>query len=870
MISPDIREFLKVLVAEGALALLIIYGMQIRHELRQKMWITGVALVLVAAVAVGAYFEFGWKRYGTFMNNHDFYHYYTGTKYAPEIGYYNQYAASLLADHEQNKVFDTKSSVRNLETHGYTPTREIFANQDAIKGRFTPARWEEFKKDILYFQKRVPQAKWQQMLRDKGYNGTPVWSMVTGTFTNSIRTSNDPGMSALIAADPIILAIMFLFIWWAFGPWTALFAIAFFGTNFVTDFVHIKGALFRMDWIACIVISMCLVHKKCFGLAGAVLAYAAAARIFPAVFLFGMGSLACWDCLATRKINRDYLRFFATFFITATLLTGLSYLYYGPALWHEFIVKIGVHNKDISTTRVGFKYIFLWPFESFGDKVRGFEAHQTAWWCCQGAMLFITFFAARKLKPYQALGLGFVPAFFLTAPTFYYYILLIAPLLVFLPEPKRASNVVGASLFFITSIAGYGLHMVYELNFTLCFLLSSMYGIICLYMVGVNLMPEKLIGFAKAKLPRPSGMVKHFAGIAYVALLVGLFLAYRGTPEKKEVPTPIPTEAAPTPVDPAAKTRALRESMGKSIAAPRDDAPSITLALVGDIMLSRGVSRDLEARKLDYTYPFLATAPLLQTADIAFGNLECPVSGRGEKLDKNYTFNAAPEAVEGLTFAGFDVLSLANNHTLDYGLVALDDTIRILSENEIVGIGISEKDGPQEPAILERNGIRVGFLAYVDPNSPFGDAKEFLPFEKGPVKALEASLTRDIAALNEKVDIVVVSIHWGIEYMDDPDEAQIALGQFAIDQGADIVAGHHPHVQQEPTWYKDGLIIYSMGNFVFDQRSRPKTLLSRLYTVTLTKSGPTFAQYRPLELVIKDWQPRPTGPQYIPLPKPGK
>ncbi len=904
MDSGIFREFLKALAAEGALALLIIYGIQARHELRKHLWVTATALLLIVSVAVAGYFEFGWKRYGTFMNNHDFYHYYTGTKYAPELGYYNQYSASLLADHEQKKVFDTKKAVRNLQTHGYTPTAEVFQNQEAIKGRFSPERWEDFKKDIFYFQDRVPRGKWQQMLRDKGYNGTPVWSMVTGFFTNTVSTDSEVGMWLLTALDPLIIALMIGFIWWAFGPWTALFALAFFGTNFVMSFVHIKGALLRMDWVACLVVSMCLLHKKHFKSAGVVLAYAAAARVFPAVFAFGIGALACWDLLATRKLNRDYVQFFIAFFVTAALMLGLSYLYYGAALWQEFIVKIGVHNNDISTTRVGFKYIFLWPFERFGEKVAGFQAHQDLWWKIQAVMLVITFVAARKMKPYQALGLGFVPAFFLTAPTFYYYVLLIVPLMIFLPNLKRPSHVVGASLFFLSSIAGYALHHHYNLDFPMSFFLSCMYLVICLYILGLHLVPVRLLQTASAKMHGPGTVIKPLMGVAYAGFIIGLFLYYRADSDLSVTvpPTPVrqvsetktaataavPTSApappvadSPTPPAPPSVPQApqLPRSTRPIPTTPVEEAPlalpegvdensTIRLALVGDIMLSRNVARDLAARNLDYTYPFQATAPMLRTSDVVFGNLESPISGRGEQLDKKYVFNAAPESVKGLVAGGFDVVSLANNHTLDFGTIALEDTQRILAEAGIGEIGIATGDAAQTPFIIERKGIRVGFLAYADHETPFAYAKEFLPFATGPAKALKESISRDIATLKSRVDIVVVSLHWGIEYEDVPNARQIELGQFVIDAGAHIVAGHHPHVQQDAAWYKDGLIIYSMGNFVFDQRSRPKTRISRLYSVTVTKDGPIHAQYRPLELVVKDWQPRPTGPNYVRVPRP--
>ena len=286
-------------------------------------------------------------------------------------------------------------------------------------------------------------------------------------------------------------------------------------------------------------------------------------------------------------------------------------------------------------------------------------------------------------------------------------------------------------------------------------------------------------------------------------------------------------------------------------------------------MLSRNVERDLLKRELDYTYPFQATAPMLQTADIAFANIECPISGRGEALEKNYIFNAKPESVEGLVAAGFDVVSLANNHTLDYGPVALEDTVRIVTEAGIGGVGITKDDDAQVPVVLEREGIKVGFLAYADHETPFAYAKEFLPFPTGPAKAKKESIARDVAALKAQADIIVVSLHWGIEYEDVPNARQIDLGQFVIDAGAHIVAGHHPHVQQDAAWYNEGLIIYSMGNFVFDQWSRPKTKLSRLYTVNVTKEGLVHAQYRPLEIVQQDWQPRPTGPNYVLVPREG-
>ncbi len=258
-------------------------------------------------------------------------------------------------------------------------------------------------------------------------------------------------------------------------------------------------------------------------------------------------------------------------------------------------------------------------------------------------------------------------------------------------------------------------------------------------------------------------------------------------------------------------------------------------------------------------------ADVTQGADLAFGNLESPISGRGQKIDKKYTFNAPAQSVEGLSYAGFDVVSLANNHILDYGLVAMDDTVRIVESNAVRQVGLTTGDAPQEPLLLKVDDLHVGYLAYCDPVPKYSYAEEFYAFERRPAAGTRENLARDIAALRDRVDIVVVSMHWGIEYISEPTEHSVALGRHIIDQGADIVAGHHPHVQQEPELYKDGLIIYSMGNFVFDQHSRPLTRISRVYRVYVNKEGVTRAEYLPCEIPKGLWQPRPTASTFVPV-----
>ena len=826
--TNEVRELFKMLIAECGLFLALFFALVYREELKRYRPAVWIAAILCACAAVGAYFEFGVTRYGQYMNPHDVFHYYTGSKYARELGYYDQYNAALLADLEGRAVFNKNSAIRDLRDHSFRPVRDVLAERDRIRGKFSDARWAEFKKDILYFQAQVPASKWQQMLRDKGFNGTPVWTMVAGLFTERIPTHDANGMAVLVLLDAALLIIMFLAIQAVFGERTALLAIIFFGINFAMNFVHIKGALLRMDWLAAMTIAVCMLKAGRYRVAGGLLAYAAMCRVFPAIFLFGIGARAVWEFWQTRKVQRKYVDFAVAFGVAALALFGLSvWRYGGLQLWEEFGSKIGVHNNDISTTRVGFKYIVLWPYETATAKANAFAALA---WVNRGfelLALLLTFLAARRMRDEEALAAGFVPFFFMTAPTFYYYVILIVPLMIFLPRLETLRGVVGVCLFFLTSLVAYVLHQFMDLNFALSFLLSCLYLAICVHIVTEAIPVGGVASIVRAR--RGLGVA---AGV--VIVLVAGALGVKAL-------LPVSGTAAP----PLAK-----------------EPGEVVLALAGDVMLSRNVARSVRDSGRGFTYPFAQAADLTSGADLAFCNVECPISGRGERIEKRYVFNAPAESVEGLRSAGFDVVSLANNHVLDYGPVALEDTVAHLQNAGVAPLGLVTGDAPHTPVIKVVGGVRVGFLAYTDPQTPYAYAKEFAGFPTGPAKADDAVLARDIGALRPQVDILVVSMHWGIEYETEPDDRQQTLGRYIIDQGADIVAGHHPHVQQRAEWYNDGLIIYSMGNFVFDQHTRPLTKESRLYRVFAGKQGIRSAAYLPM-MISDEWQPAPNGADWV-------
>lgn len=277
------------------------------------------------------------------------------------------------------------------------------------------------------------------------------------------------------------------------------------------------------------------------------------------------------------------------------------------------------------------------------------------------------------------------------------------------------------------------------------------------------------------------------------------------------------TEATDTEVENEASTQIQPEQT-------KEDVPELRFMAVGDIMLGRGVGARLK-KAGGFDKAFEDVAPLLNEGDIVFANLESPLTDSTHSLDPNgkIVLKAKPEAVSALTMAGFNVVSLANNHMMDYYEKGLYDTMSILDENGILHTGGgSNIDEARKPVIMEVNGIKVGFLAYTDMAEMVFAGKPYLSFaakenKSGLAPRKNDIVLEDVKKLREQVDLVAVSLHWGIEDTFKISKDQIEFAHELIDNGADIILGHHPHQFQGMEIYKDKPIIYSMGNFIFDQ-----------------------------------------------------
>ena len=284
----------------------------------------------------------------------------------------------------------------------------------------------------------------------------------------------------------------------------------------------------------------------------------------------------------------------------------------------------------------------------------------------------------------------------------------------------------------------------------------------------------------------------------------------------------------------------------------------VTLIAVGDIMPSRNVAKKIaEYKNLDY--PFLKTSQYLQSADITFANLESPVTPGKPVADNTMSFRTNPDVVPAIARAGIDIVSLANNHTPNYGAKGLLDTFKYLKESGIAYAGAGKNaEEANAPTFISKNGITFAFLAYND--------SDVVPasYEAGTTTPGTAfmridKMTAAVKAVRSQTDIVIVSMHSGIEYTPTPDTSQKNFAHAAIDAGANMVIGHHPHVVQSMEKYNGKYIFYSLGNFVFDQmwsaETRRGMTLKIVFTKFDTKTGVT--SITPTPIIIDDFsQPR--------------
>jgi len=283
------------------------------------------------------------------------------------------------------------------------------------------------------------------------------------------------------------------------------------------------------------------------------------------------------------------------------------------------------------------------------------------------------------------------------------------------------------------------------------------------------------------------------------------------------------------------------------LVSPVTGQDSIKIYFTGDVTLSNHFENHAGH---NYGYAFERMS-WFADADISMVNLENPLTRRGEPQEKLFTFRAPPEYCEVLKAGGIDIVTLANNHMYDFGDTGLLDTIEYLHQAGILYVGAGRNmDEARAPVVMEIKGIRVAFLGYYGTGrhsnsrpataDSAGTAMRYLPY-----------IEEDVAAIRDKVDYIIINFHWGLEKANYPTAEEQYFARRVIDAGADVIIGHHPHVLQGIEKYKDRIIAYSLGNFIFGGNSRTHEK-SAILELRLSKNK-MEAELIPIS--IDFWQP---------------
>ncbi len=220
----------------------------------------------------------------------------------------------------------------------------------------------------------------------------------------------------------------------------------------------------------------------------------------------------------------------------------------------------------------------------------------------------------------------------------------------------------------------------------------------------------------------------------------------------------------------------------------------------------------LKQNNNDYSYYFRNVYDLFSKDDLTIVNLEGDFTDYNVKVEKKFNFKAPKEYRNVLTEGSVEVVSFANNHTHDYGETGYKDTINALNEINMPYYGYDKY------LIKEVNGIKIGFLGFLDIfGERFNDVKKAINYLK-----------------ENNCDLIIASMHWGIEYDYEQSKEQVKMGHFLIDNGVDLVIGHHPHIVQGIEKYNNKYILYSLGNFSFGGNSKPRDMDTYIWQQTFT------------------------------------
>lgn len=425
-------------------------------------WILQLLVATTCIFGIFNYYQFDKTFFTQLRDNNDTTYYYLNSKYFKELDYFNLYPAILIADEETENRLRYIDSYRDLHDYQMVPRSHFESDRQKIKNAFAENRWESFRADVDYFLRNNKEDIWKYFFIDHGYNPPPTWT-VTGGFFSGITPVEHTKIITML--DLILICVMFITIARTFGISTMSFCLLFFLCTFSGRWPIAGESLLRFDWLVALVLSVCMLKREHYLLAGALLAYSALNRVFPAIFFFPYMVYLAYDFYKHKKLARQHIQFITGAAILTTLLIGLALILYGPDSFKSSYEKLTLHSdSSYSSHRVGLGQTLVYrgerDTETFWQN-GGIDAKQIIINnnkpLLNGlgllSILLIAWWVIKKRNPvHEYIHLAMIPLFCMTIPQINYFNMRQLLIIQHMSAPGRPINTFGITLLFLIEV----------------------------------------------------------------------------------------------------------------------------------------------------------------------------------------------------------------------------------------------------------------------------------------------------------------------------------------------------------------------------------------------------------------------------------
>lgn len=397
----------------------------------------------------------GWWNFGRFhfgggpFHLHEFFHYYLGAKYLPELGFTGLYDCAVAVQIEDGHAVEVSTYwIRDLTTNDMRRGAENLQQAAACKARFTPERWAAYKADTLWLFDNMNERKRVDVLMDHGYNPTPFWS-VTGSWLANLAPMSWPQMIALTLIDPVLIVLMAGVIWWAFGWEIMCLALVWFGLNYPSRYNYVGGAFLRQDWLLFAIASFCFAKRGRMRASGFALVWSAMLRVFPAFIALGLALKILQQSWQAKRLHLTpaQWQFAGGALIALAVLFPISLTVggenHGLSVWKAFATNSQKHLATPVTNNIGLPMVVsfepstraarigeYWldsPWDAWKDaRHRVFAERRVLYWGLVAAYVVLLALAVRREEDWVALVLGVGAIPILSDMASYYFCVLLA------------------------------------------------------------------------------------------------------------------------------------------------------------------------------------------------------------------------------------------------------------------------------------------------------------------------------------------------------------------------------------------------------------------------------------------------------------